>query len=156
MRTHRVSRHALCPGSCCSRFGLGFGQFPTPAPALLRPDLCLDPCLRSRPDPGLCLYQLPSPVQALGPGLSSRPGPARRASCPCLESTSGPDWSVPLCLYQSSRPAPAVGLYLGPRCRGLCPCRRSSSGPEAGPAPCWPLGFEATHPSPPVSEAAVQ
>lgn len=156
MSTHQVSTHAPCLCSCRSRLGLGFDQFPTPALALRGPGLLLDPRLRSRPDSGLGLCRLPSPAQALGRDPSSRPGPLRHGPCPCPESMAGLDWSVPLGLCQSSRAAPAVGLYPGPRRRGLCPCWCSSSGPEAGTAPCWPPGREATHPSPPVSEAALQ
>lgn len=154
--THQVSRHALCLCSCCSSLGLGFDQFPTPALGQRRLGLFLDPCLRSRPDPGLCLCRQPSPARDLCPCPSSRPDQVRYGPCPCLESTSGLDWSAPLGLCQSSRPALAVGLYPGPRRQGLCPCWSSSSGPEAETAPCWPLGPEATHPSPPALEAALQ
>lgn len=154
LSTYQVSRHVLCLCWCCS--SLGLGQFPTPALTLRRPGLFPDPCLRSRPDPGLGLCRLPSPALDHGPGPSSRPGPVRYGSCPCLESTSGLDWSVLLGLCQSSRPAPAGGLYRGPRRRGLCPCWSSSCGPEAGAAPSPSRGPEATHPSPPVLEAALQ
>lgn len=156
MGTHQVSTRGPCLCSCHSRTGLGFDQSPTPALAPRRPGLLLDPRLHSKPDSGLSLCPLPSPAQDLGPDLSSRHGPLRLGPCPCLESMSGSDWSVPLVLCQSSRPARVVGLCPGSRRRGLGPCWCSSSGPEAGTAPCWPLGLEATYPSPPVLEAALQ
>lgn len=156
MSTHQASRRSPCLCSYCSRLGPGFGLTPKPALGLTRPDLFLDPCLRSRPDPGLGLCLLPSLARDLCPGPSSKLVPVRRGLCPCLESMSGLDWSVLLGLCQSSRPAPAVALCPGPRRRGLCPCWSSSSGPEAGTALCRPLGLEATHPLPPVSEEALQ
>lgn len=152
----QVSRQALGLCWCCSSLVLGYGHFPKPVLVLKWPELFPDPCLHSTPDPGLGLCRPPSPARDPGLDLSSRPGPVQCGPCPCLESTSGPDWSAPLVPCQSSRPAPAVGLDPGPRRRGLGPCRRSSPGLEAGVAPCWPRGLEATHPLPPVLEAAWQ
>lgn len=154
LNMYQVSTRVLCLCLCCSILGPGFVQTPTPALVRRRPALYSDPCLSSRPDPGLGLCQLPSPAQDLGPDLSSRPGPVQHELCPCLGSRSGPDWSVPLGPCQSSTPARGAAPFPGPRPRGLGPCWSSSSGPEAGTGPCLPLGSEATRPSPPALEAA--
>lgn len=155
MITHQVSRRVLCLCSCCSRPGLGFGRCPKPALALRKPGLFLGLCPCSSLDLDLGLCWLPSFAQQLCPGLSSRPGPVRYELFPGPVSMSGLDWSALLCLCQSSKPAPGSGLCLEPRRRGLGPCWSSSSGPEAGTALCWLLGLEATHPLPPVLEAAL-
>lgn len=152
MNPYQVSRRVLC---LCSSLGLGFGQCPTLALALRKPGLFLDLCLHSSPDLGFGLCRLPSFAQELCPGPSSRSDPVRCELFLCLVSTPGLDWSALTCLCQSSKPAPGVGLCLEPRHLSLCLCWSSSSGPEAGTAPCWPLGLEATHPSPPVLEAAL-
>lgn len=120
---YQVSTRSLYPCLCCSRLDLGLGQYPTLAPALTSPGPFLDLCLHSSPD------------QDPAPGLSSRTDPAHTEFCPCLESISGPDWSVPLCLCQSSTPGPGVGLCLEPRRQVLAPCWSSSSDHEAGTAP---------------------
>ena len=152
---HQASRHFLCRRSCRSRFALDLGQCPTPALALRRPGVFPDLFLHSRSHLGLDLCRLPSPAQDLAPVPSSRPDPIQDGLCPCVASIRALDWSVLLCLCQSSRLGPVVGLCLEPRIQAPGPCWSSSSGHEAGTGPGWTRGLEPRHLSPPVLEAVL-
>lgn len=155
-RFYRVSRRFLGPWLHRSRFVLDFGRFPTLVLAPRWSDVFLNLFLCSRPDPGPDLDLLPSPDQERAPGSSSRPDPVQDGLRPCLASMSAPDWSVLLCLHQSSRSGLGIWFCLESRLRGLRPCWSSSSGPQTGTGPYSPLGLQTNHPLSPVVEEPSQ